>query len=87
MSGLRDSYSSTQRSTKQWLVNKAKYSKNRDGAGKIRKPQQIFWSCNSDPNVCGKPKHPRIMCAVHGSKEDAERCNKRYIQYRLSLEG
>lgn len=64
---------------KQWLMNRAKYSKNRDGAGKIRKPQTYLWTCSAVPEVCPQKKHPRIMCAVHGSYEDAMNCNRRAI--------
>lgn len=83
-SPLLESYSSTQKNTKQWLMRRADKGKNRDGGGKVKKPQQTLWACCADPRVCVKQKHPRIMCAVHGSKEDAERCNKKYLMLLTS---
>lgn len=63
--------------TKSYLVNRANRGKNRDGGGKIRKPQKGLWACSAIKGICPQLPHPRIGCAVHGSKEDAERCIKR----------
>lgn len=49
----------------------------RDGGGKTKKPQATLWACSGDKRVCTQKEHPRIRCAVHGSKEEAERCNRR----------
>lgn len=64
--------------TKSYMVNRAKRSgPRRDGGGKVKKPQTVLWACSAVKGICTQKQHPRIGCAVHGSKEEAERCNKR----------
>lgn len=75
-----------EKQTKAWLMNKAKYSSNRNGAGKIRKPQAYFWACSAVTGICPQKKHPRINCAVHGSYQDAMNCIRKSANYAGSTE-
>lgn len=54
--------------------------RSRDGGGKVKRPQTFLWACSAVKGLCTQKEHPRIRCAVHGSKEEAERCSKRSAQ-------
>lgn len=44
------------------------------------KQQKYLWTCHATKGVCIMKEHPRIRCAVHGSKEEAEKCIKNYLK-------
>jgi hypothetical protein len=72
---VRERIASTEKDPHAWMKNQARGR--RDGGGKVKKPQTALWACSAVKGVCTQKPHPRIGCAVHGSKEEAERCNRR----------
>lgn len=51
------------------------------------KPQTYMWTCAAAKGYCIMREHPRIGCAVHGSKEEAEKCTARYLKAREESNG
>lgn len=44
------------------------------------KQQTYLWTCAAAKGYCIMKEHPRIRCAVHGSKEEAEKCTQKYLK-------
>ena len=64
--------------TKQDLVGRER--RKRPPRSGESKQQTGLWTCTAAKGVCVMKEHPRMRCAVHGSKEEAEKCIKNYLK-------
>lgn len=58
--------------------------KSYDGGGKSKKPQSGVWACNAVKGICPMKEHPRIRCAVHGTRDEAMKCIQKSIEAKAA---